>query len=196
MNERQLDERQRLRKAFSQITEVSTAEWSTFEDLIEEDSFRKNEFLIREGRVERFIYFICEGMVRVFLTEEGKEISLDFAFENMFTSSYSSFLQQQPSAVYIEALADTRVLKFSHDKLYRLYDRSHQAERMGRLIAELNYIRKNNREISFLKYTAKERYLNLLEQHPKLVQEIPVKYLASYLGIEPESLSRIRRSVG
>jgi CRP/FNR family transcriptional regulator, anaerobic regulatory protein len=181
-----VEAKQRLRKLLSQLEALSTDEWERFEGMVEEDTFDKNDFLTREGQVERYIYFICEGIVRVFFTDKDKEISLDFAFEGTFTTSYASFLQQQPSVIYIEALTE---------KLYRFYDQSQKAERIGRLIAEANYIRKNNREISFLKFTAKERYLQLLEEHPKLVQEIPIKFLASYLGIKPESLSRIRRTV-
>ena len=188
-------DRQRLREVFSKINPLSEAEWKKFEPLLETATFGKNDFLIREGQVEKHISFICEGMVRVYLIDADKDISLDFGFENTFVTSYASFLQRLPSAVSIEALSETRVLRFSHNKLYRFYEESHQAERMGRLIAEYQYIRKNSREVSLLKYTATQRYLQLLEQQPRLVQEIPVKYLASYLGVEPESLSRIRKSL-
>lgn len=188
-------DRQRLREVFSQINPLSEAEWAKFEPFLETITFRRSDFLVREGQVEKHIFFICEGMVRVYLVNADKEISLDFGFENSFITSYASFLQQLPSTVSIEALSETRVLRFSRDKLYRFYEASHQAERIGRLIAEYQYIRKNSREISLLKYTATQRYLQLLEQQPRLVQEIPVKYLASYLGVEPESLSRIRKSL-
>jgi len=189
-------DRQRLREVFSQINPLSEEEWGQFEPMLETETVRKNDFLIREGQVAKHIYFICEGMVRVYLKGAPKEISLDFAFEHTFVSSYASFLQQIPSAVSIEAFMETRVIRFSRDHLYQRYEASHMAERMGRLIAEFQYLRKNSREIALLKYPATQRYLQLLKQQPRLVQEIPVKYLASYLGVEPESLSRIRKSLG
>lgn len=184
-----------LRKAVNQIVELSEEDWQKFEQLIEPDFTAKNDFLIKEGQTEQYIHFICQGMVRVYLTQDGKEICLDFVFDTMFVSAYSSFLLQQPSRINIQALVDTQTLKFSHTKLYQFYESSHKAERVGRMIAEQAYIRKNTREISFLTSTAKERYLDLLEQNPTFAQKIPIKYLASFLGIEPESLSRIRRTI-
>ncbi len=190
-----MDIYQSLKNQLNRIEPHTEEEWQGFLALMEPYSVSKNDYLLREGQTEKYIHFVNEGLVRVFLRDEAKEISLDFIFASQFVSSYSSFLQQTPSKVNIQALADTQTFRLSHEKLYAFYNVSHKAERVGRIIAEQAYIRKTNREIAFLKLTAKERYEQLLEQNPGLVQHIPVKYLASYLGIEPESLSRIRRMV-
>ena len=134
-------------------------------------------------------------MVRLFLPLDGKEISLNFSFSHDFTSTYSSFLTGQPTDFTVQALTDVQALRFSRANLFALYDQSHQAERIGRLIAEQAFLRKTSREVQFLTSTAKQRYVQLLEQNPTLVQTISIRHLASYLGIEPESLSRIRREI-
>lgn len=184
----------RLREQFARLAPLSDIAWNLFTPLVEPVEYPRNELLISAGQIEQHIHFLTAGLVRVFLNKDGKEICLDFAFEGEFTSSYASFLTRQPSQVTLQALADTQTLRFRHDRLAQLYDASPEAERVGRRIAEQLYLRKTGREISFLTRTATERYGDLLHQHPALVQTIPVKYLASYLGIEPESLSRIRRA--
>ncbi|GAB4016490.1 Crp/Fnr family transcriptional regulator [Spirosoma koreense] len=170
-------------------------DWALFTSIVEPVTYRKNEYLIQAGQVERYIYYIDEGLVRLFMNEDGKDISFDFVFSNDFVSAYSSFLTGQPTVFTVQALTDVQLLRFSHTDLLKLYDESHRAERIGRLIAEQAFLRKTRREIQFLTSNARQRYVQLLNQNPVLVQTISVRHLASYLGIEPESLSRIRREV-
>jgi CRP-like cAMP-binding protein len=185
----------RLHQRFNEFTPLSDEEWLRFTPIVEAVSYAKNDFLIQEGQVERYIYYIADGMVRLFLNDNGKDVSIDFVFSHNFVSAYSSFLTEQPTAFAIQALTDVQALRFSRTNLLQLYDESHKAERIGRIIAEQAFLRKTSREVQFLTSTAKQRYSQLMEQHPALVQTISVRHLASYLGIEPESLSRIRREV-
>ena len=185
----------RLRQRFDALAPQTDDDWLRFIPIVESVTYDKNEFLIQAGQVERHIYYLVEGMVRLFINDNGKDISLDFIFSNDFASAYSSFLTGQPTAFTVQALTDVQALRFSRTNLLSLYDQSHKAERIGRLIAEQAFLRKTSREVQFLTSTAKQRYVQLLEQNPTLVQTISVRHLASYLGIEPESLSRIRREV-
>ncbi|WP_157584787.1 Crp/Fnr family transcriptional regulator [Spirosoma arboris] len=185
----------RLRQRFDLLTSQSDDDWLRFSTIVESVAYQKNDCLIQAGQAEKYIYYIDEGMVRLFLTNNGRDISLDFIFSNDFVSAYSSFLTGQPTAFTVQALSDVQALRFSRTKLLALYDQSHKAERIGRLIAEQAFLRKTSREVQFLTNNAKQRYVQLLEQNPVLVQTIPVRHLASYLGIAPESLSRIRREV-
>ncbi len=185
----------RLRQRLNDLTPLTNDQWLRFLSIIEPVTYAKNDFLIEAGQVEQYIYFIAEGMVRLALNNDGKDVSIDFVFSPDFSSAYSSFLSGQPSAFSVQTLTDVQALRFSRSNLLRLYDESHPAERIGRLIAEQAFLRKTSREVLFLTSTAKQRYIQLLEQNPRLVQLISVKHLASYLGIEPESLSRIRREV-
>ena len=185
----------RLRQRFDTLAAQTEDEWQHFTSIIESVTYQKNDFLIQAGQVETYIYYIDEGMVRLFLNDDGKDISLDFVFANNFVSAYSSFLTGQPTAFTVQALTDVQALRFSRTNLVSLYDQSHKAERIGRLIAEQAFLRKTSREVQFLTSNARQRYVQLLEENPELVQKISVRHLASYLGIEPESLSRIRREV-
>ncbi|SFC04663.1 Crp/Fnr family transcriptional regulator [Spirosoma endophyticum] len=185
----------RLRQRFDTFTPQTDEDWNRFTAIVEPVTYQKNDFLIQAGQVEQYIYYVAEGMVRLFLNNDGKDISLDFVFSNDFVSAYSSFLTGQPTAFTVQALTDVQAFRFSRTNLLSLYDQSHKAERIGRLIAEQAFLRKTRREVQFLTSNAKQRYVQLLEQHPILVQTISIRHLASYLGIEPESLSRIRREV-
>lgn len=185
----------RLRQRFDTLSTQTDDDWVRFSSVVEPVTYQKNELLIQAGQVEYYIYYVADGMVRLFLNDDGKDISLDFVFSNDFVSAYSSFLTGQPTAFTIQALSDVQALRFSRSNLLTLYDQSHKAERIGRLIAEQAFLRKTSREVQFLTSNARQRYLHLLEQNPVLVQTISVRHLASYLGIEPESLSRIRREV-
>ncbi|MBD2704381.1 Crp/Fnr family transcriptional regulator [Spirosoma sp. BT702] len=186
---------EQLRQKLDTLTQQSDADWQLFTPIVESVTYSKNDFLIQEGQVERYIYYVVDGMVRLFLNANGKDVSLDFIFSNDFVSAYSSFLTGQPTEFNVQALTDVTALRFSRTNLLNLYQHSHTAERIGRLIAEQAFLRKTRREVQFLTSNAKQRYVQLLEQNPTLVQTISVRHLASYLGIEPESLSRIRREV-
>ena len=192
MNDNILD---RLRKRLDSLTSQTDDDWLRFASIVEPVTYPKNDFLIQAGQVEKYIYYLDEGMVRLFLNDNGRDISLDFIFSNDFVSAYSSFLTGQPTAFTVQALTDVQAVRFSRTNLLALYEQSHKAERIGRLIAEQAFLRKTSREVQFLTSNAKQRYIQLLEQSPVLVQTIPVRHLASYLGIAPESLSRIRREV-
>ena len=184
-----------LRQRFNTLSTQTDEEWRRFCAIVEPVTYAKNDFLIRAGQVEKYVHYLVNGMVRLFLYHEGKDISLDFSFSHDFVSAYSSFLTEQPTDFTVQCLTDVQALRFNRANLSALYDHSHQAERMGRLIAEQAFLRKTTREVLFLTSTAKQRYVQLLEQNPVLVQTISVRHLASYLGIEPESLSRIRREI-
>ncbi|GAA0543390.1 Crp/Fnr family transcriptional regulator [Chitinophaga japonensis] len=184
-----------LQQKLLQLDPAYAEGWPHFEPLLHEVSFEAGAYLAAAGRIANAIYFISAGIVRVFAKQQDKEYSLDFAFPGMFSTAYTSFILQSPSEVNLQAITPVSGLAFYYDDLQQLYRAHHGAEKMGRLIAEQQYLRKYRRELSFLQHTAQERYLQLLEQHPEVVQHIPVKHIASYLGIEPESLSRIRKQL-
>lgn len=182
----------RLKDKLSRIAQIDEEVWNTFSKSIELKKIPRKEYLLKAGQIENEMRFICEGHTRTFFLKDDKEHCLDFCFENDFITSFTSFLKRTPSNIYIQALSDVIVLSFQHDSLERLYEVSKKGEHIGRIIAEALYIRKSQREINLLSLSAEERYNELITKNAKLVQNIPVKYLASYLGIHPESLSRIR----
>lgn len=186
---------EQIKLVFQQLVDLSPAQWQTFEQHLEEVTFLKNDFLCQVGQVEQYLYFIHVGAVRVYHQTEQQEFTLNFHFANDFVSAFSSFLTQTPSRVYLQALENVHVSRIHRTHLYQSYEHHHPAERLGRLFAETLYVHKTNREIDLLSLSAEEQYVNLLRKNPELVRSISVKHLASYLGIQPESLSRIRNKV-
>ena len=138
---------------------------------------------------------IISGVARLYFEKEDKEITIDFAFENGYVTAYESFLTRLPSAYTIEALTDIELWRASHESFLYFQENTSIGNYIGRISAEILYLIKAEREISFLTETAEERYLKLLKQQPQLLQKVPLKYLASYIGITSQALSRIRERI-
>lgn len=163
-------------------------------------SFPKKTLILKEGEVEDYLYFIDQGIVRFYLnkthpTEPSKEITFTFISEGNFGSAYDSFLTRTPCAYNVKTVQDTVLLRIHYNDIQDLYNHSPTGNIMGRISAEQLYVKKTRREVSLLTQTAEERYLNLVKEHPKFIQEIPLKHIASYIGITPQALSRIRKQL-
>jgi CRP-like cAMP-binding protein len=168
---------------------------TAFKAFLHHATFEKGAMLLKPGQTEQYLYFLEKGMLRFFVEQEEKEITFDFTLPGNFTSAYSSFLTRTPASFYIQALEKISIYRISYDDLQKVYKDSANSQQIGRMAAEQLFIRKAKRELSLLTETAEQRYLNLLEQDAELVQQIPLKYLASYIGITPQALSRIRKRI-
>lgn len=188
-----MDDFQAIRQAIAQFHALSGLEWSAFAGKLQIKTFKKGEYLIREGQIEQAIYFINKGSTRNYFLKDGKEFTVDFQFQGDFVTAYYSFITREPSSIFIEWLEDAEVVGISHQSLIQFYKEYHSGEKIGRLMAEFQYVKRLRKEMDFLSYTAEERYVQLMEKNPQLIQQISVKHLSSYLGIQPESLSRIRK---
>jgi len=157
----------------------------------------RKELLLEAGKTANRIFFLHEGFVRFFHTKkDGTEITSDFYFAPGFITSFTSLIEQKPSNVNIQAMVKMDVLFIKYKDLMALYDKEHKLERLGRLLAEQVFITSEKHLLSFLNDSPQDRYLWLMKEYPEYVKNIPLHYLASYLGITAESLSRIRnRSV-
>ena len=190
------DKKEILKIALDKQGKLSQAEWTEMRSYLKERRFKKGEFLCRHGQVEHYLSIIIEGTCRGFyINKEGEEISVAFIFSNDYVSAYYSFLTQRPSLMAIQAVTPVTTISISHTHLNMLCDKYKSAERIGRLNAERVYRRKEEREIALLTMSATERYQDLITRGPQLLQQIPLKHIASYLGIKPESLSRIRKQL-
>jgi CRP-like cAMP-binding protein len=185
-----------LKSVFDQYVDFEPDEWKSYRDLSVVRNFKKGDIITKAGEVENYLNFVTEGLGRVFvLSKEGKEYTIQFGFAGDFLSSYASFISQTPSQTSLQALSSLEMISIHKDNLEALYQKSKSGERMGRLSAEGLYIWKEHREIELLTKSAKERYLALLHKNPNLVLTISQKHLASYLGVTPESLSRLKKEV-
>ncbi len=154
--------------------------------------FQKGDFLVQEGQVCEQLLFITEGYFRVYVLKDIDENTVHLAGANDFVSAYSSFISRSPSFEYVQAVTDAKGLAISSEDLETLYRNSPKIERVGRLILESLFVKKENRVIDFIKHTSQERYNKLLEVNPEIIFNVPLQYIASYLGVKPETLSRIR----
>lgn len=184
-----------LRTTLSTHVKFSDAEWSDFESRLLEKSLKKDELYLSEGQVSKKVGLVTSGGVRMFYRIRGEEYCKDFQFEGQFTGSIESLFSQRPARFSIAALEDTTLLELSKPDLDYLFDTYKNWERFGRLYAEGLFVYKEKREASLLFDSSTTRYENMLRDQPQHMHRIPLKYLASYLGIKPESLSRIRKKI-
>lgn len=153
----------------------------------------KGDFVLRQGEVCRHVFFLTQGFVRMFYVDpDGTEINARFTGENDFFVDFNSFLTQTPSRYYWQAMQDTYVLAFPYQKVQALYRQSPDWNRFGRLMAERVYLTANERVEMLQFLTPEQRYKYVLDRYPALLANISQAHLASFLGIKPESLSRIR----
>lgn len=156
------------------------------------EEFRRGDFLTEEGEVCGQLGFILDGYARVYVLKDVDEHTVHIAGQGNFIAAFSSFISSRPSFEFVQAITDTQVLTITREDLEALYTLSAKMERMGRMLVEQMFVRKEDRVISFIKYDAKERYNYLMQQYPDMLLDVPLQYIASFLGIKPETLSRIR----
>lgn len=173
--------------------QMSKEEMNYFLPLLEYRMLKKNEFFIRTGENADYVGYIDSGLLRYYYVTGEKEHTTRVFFPDEWVGDYASFLRQQPARLNITALEDTVVLLLYYDKMQQGYERFRVFERFGRLIAESLFIELENKTASFLTKSPEERYIDLITQRPEIIAKIPLKYISSMLGIQPESLSRIRR---
>lgn len=160
---------------------------------IEIEEFKKGDILISIGKTCHKLYFIEKGLLRTYcITSDGKEINLEFSMENQFITAMDSFYNKASSEVTIESLEDTRVYSISRDKLYSFYEKYPLLNKIGRILTEENFMRRERWHVNKLCMYSAERYEHLIQNFPDLVKRIPLNHLASYLGMSKEHLSRIR----
>jgi CRP-like cAMP-binding protein len=184
---------EKFRTYLSQYGPLPDPDWELLASKLQQRKFQKKQQILFAGRVEEYVSFIETGIVRYFVQDEDKEITFEIAFENSFATAYDSFLTRKPVAYAAEALTDTILWSLTWSDLQELYTTTSEGNRIGRLAAEELYIKKNRRQLALLKDSAEQRYCSLLTDYPLLVRFIPLKYLASYIGITPQALSRIRK---
>ncbi|MAO17051.1 MAG: cAMP-binding protein, partial [Muricauda sp.] len=146
--------------------------------------------------VQKEVGFVCKGLLRrYYVNEKGNKITTGFINENNYATDYPAFIRQKPSKYFIECLEPSVIIKLPYDKIQEGYRKFKTSERYGRLIAEYVLTVQTDRVESLLFETAEERYLNFIDQNPDLVNRISLTHLATYLGIERQSLSRIRSKI-
>ena len=154
--------------------------------------FYKKEIILSAGESSDMVYFVCEGLIRIYYIKEDKEISNWFIKENMIFASTYSILTGDKNFNNYEALEDSVVLKITYTELENFYSKYHSLEHLGRKLIEAYYGAFMKRMFDVLFLSAEERYHLFLKDHDDLINRMSLRYVASYLGITQETLSRLR----
>jgi CRP-like cAMP-binding protein len=157
---------------------------------------RKKQYLLQEGDVCKSVAFVEKGMLRSYTVDDkGGEHIIQFAFEGWWIGDHYSFLTGEPSVYNIDAMEDGELLLLTRPAEEQLMQKLPKFERFFRLLLQNNLIAMQRRLIGSLSHTAEERYNQLVSSYPNIPQRVPQHMMASYLGITPETLSRIRKQI-
>lgn len=184
-----------IRKHLDIFAYQSDADWHFFSSKLEAKSFSKKSLVLKQGQVEKYLSYVENGILRLYIPKIDNDLTFGFAFPGGFVSAYDSFLTQMPCEYQIQALTETKLWQIGHEALQKVYDQTKIGDKIGRKNAENLFLIKSRRELSLLNETAEERYMDLFSQRPELIQHIPLKYVASYIGVTPQALSRIRKRI-
>jgi CRP-like cAMP-binding protein len=184
-----------LISSIKSIIDLTPKEVDHINQLFKKRELKKGDFFLAEGQVCRQVGFIVKGLIRYYINHDGEEKTYAFAEENNFVCNYESFPPQTPSTKIIQALEDCEMLVISLADLQIFYKSIAQGERFGRLVIGQVFIQLLQDLSSFYTDTPEYRYEKFVKEHPGLQQRISQYHIASYVGVKPQSLSRIRRRI-
>lgn len=187
----------KLYQFISKTTHLTPDDFKKISSKITFIDYQKGDFIIKPNQVCSNLCFVVSGIYRVYHIENGKEITSYFNYENrnQFVASFVSLLTGEKSKEYIECISSGTLISIKYSDWQNLYKEIPELNTYGRLMAEYNYVLAMER-IEALQYqSAKERYLEFIKVYPQLLNLIPHHYIASYIGVTPESLSRVRKSL-
>ena len=174
------------------IYPITSEAWNDLAPFFELLQLKRNEYLIREGEIARYCYILQEGVVRVFYNKEGNEYNKTFFVPGTFPTPLTALLSQAPCAISFQALVPCQVARFSYKAFTDLFARHRCLESLFRKILEQIWIKKERHDIRMVTNDATTNYHIFQQEFPELENQIPQYHIASYLGITPIQLSRIR----
>lgn len=178
----------------SKYIDLTKEEKNHFTSLLTFRKIKRNQFLLQRGEVARYDCFVKKGCLRsAYIDKNGEEYILQFAIEDWWITDFESFINETPAKLEIMALEDTELLQIDKQSLDELFNNYLKFEHFYRLMNERHFISIYQHLISFLSESAEDRYLNFVQEYPQFLNRIPQYEIASYLGITPEYLSKIRR---
>lgn len=204
---------QKIKQFFDPYIQIPFEAWCGFSKYLVPFEFKKNEIIKQADKNENYLHLIISGSAGLFVYKDGHDICIDLCYEGQFTRDYFSLLVQQskvppfndkseisqllkkPSPIYVMALEPLETLAISKENLFALYEQSEIGGKIARMVGEVLFMQKQQQQIELLTQTAEQRYKVLLEFQPNILLRTASKHIASYLGITPESFSRIRKKI-
>lgn len=170
---------------FNQLLELLQDEWE--EELV----IQRNEYLVRKHEITTHIYWVESGSLRVYVEDQEEEHTIRFGYKNSLLTALDSFLTGKPTSFYIQALKKSRLKILSKEKFQDIMQATEANRELWNTVLEGFVYQQLERELDLITYTPQKRFERLLQRSPQVFQEIPQKYIASYLRMTPETLSRI-----
>lgn len=182
-----------MKEIIRSYLEFSDESYDLLVSMATEKEARKHQLVCQPERPTNKMLFLKKGLLRGYKIIDGKEHTHHFYFADWFATDFNSFLTEQPSQIYIETIEDTVYLEFQKKALLNLYSKSPQLAALGRIIAEKAFLTTVEKLANMQLHNLAEKYHLLMKTSPELIQRVPQKYIASYLGVSEQSLSRIKK---
>lgn len=184
-----------LLRSIKNIIPLSAAEIDIVTFLFKEKTYKKGDFFLADGQICKQVGFVAKGLMRYYINHEGEEKTYAFSQENNYVCNYESFIPQSPSSKIIQALEDSEILFISYVDLQIFYATVAAGESFGRLVIEQVFIQTLQDVGSFYTGTPERRYERFIRNHADLQQRMSQYHIASFVGVKPQSLSRIRKRI-
>lgn len=185
-----------LKNILKSITPISEHDLEESLASFQPQALKKGDFFVKSGDMCAKAAFLNSGIIRTYyVNEKGDDVTYCFCDTHRFTTSFKSFISRNPSALSMQALEDCELMTITYDALQGLYNQYPAWQAIGRILVEREFVVMEQYASSLSTETAKEKYLRLMKEQPAIIQRAPVQYIASYLGISRETLSRIRNQV-
>lgn len=186
---------EQIRQVMNQMIQISDEELNNFLSKTVEKTFKRQEIVSRPNAIPNEIIFINKGLIRVVITDnEGVEHTIHFALENQFIADYSHFMKKEPSLYTLQAVEETNVVVLPRSAIEWGYWYLTEGQKMGRLIAEFYFMYQDDRIKNMYARTPKQRYDSITDVFPNIHNRVPQHMIASYLGITPVHLSRLKKA--
>lgn len=181
-----------LINVFEQFTELTDADHKVLQEIFIPKTLKKKEHFLVQGQRNNKAAFIRKGLVRYYVVKNDEDSTLEFSQELEFVADFPSFVQRGESNQYIQAVEDCELLVTDYDGIQRIYNEISNGNLIGRLVMEHRFVHMMNQLLSIYMHNVEDRYKHFVENYSSIAQRIPQYLIASYIGIKPESLSRIR----
>jgi CRP-like cAMP-binding protein len=184
---------QRFRIFLESLVRIPSDQWSHIESRLHVRRYEEGEILLRQGEAAAKIFFVCQGLLKTTILEKsGSQYTKGFVWENGLAAPYVAILTARPANLGILALEQSQVLEIPAELIPKLYQNHMCWQELGRKIAEALLVERERREYQFVAWNATERYEAFTREYPELLRRVPLYEIASYLGITPVALSKIR----
>lgn len=191
-----MDDKVALKAFFNQLVTLSDKEFEDISKYFKPITLKEGAYFVEEGEKCNRIAFIRRGFMRAFYEiNDEMEVTKYIQPKHTLITAFASFNSREPSQEYIQALTDCELWVIDYDSMQKLYAKYPKWQELGRIVMEQIHQHLEKRILSFLTQNAEERYRSLVQENPRLIQDVPLRYIASMLGITPETLSRIRQKV-